>query len=115
LITRGILTRQQRLFDALSPDFVAGANLGTDFSSSTGTPGTHRGDGTVEFAGVKRLRQCGFRQRRNGNETVYAHLSKINVQRGQSVSWPRPFGLAPRDGPPDPTCTLNLHHRARDR
>jgi hypothetical protein len=42
LITRGILTRQQRLFDALSPDFVAGANLAPDFSSSTGTPGTHQ-------------------------------------------------------------------------
>jgi hypothetical protein len=40
----------------------------------------------VEFAGVKRLRQCGFRQHRNGNETVYALLSKINVQRGSTVS-----------------------------
>lgn len=59
---------------------------GIDFAGRTGTPVRTVGDGIVEFAG----RQTGygnvvFIKHRNNNTTVYAHLSRIFVKRGQSV------------------------------
>jgi murein DD-endopeptidase MepM/ murein hydrolase activator NlpD len=59
---------------------------GTDYAGRTGTPVRSVGDGVVEFAG----RQTGygnvvFIKHRNNNTTVYAHLSRISVKRGQSV------------------------------
>ena len=75
------------------------AHLGTDFAAATGTPARTVGDGVVEFAG----RQNGygnvvFVKHRNGHETVYAHLSKISVQRGQSVSQGQTVGLVGSSG-----------------
>ena len=63
------------------------AHLGTDYGAPTGTPVRSVGDGVVDFAGW----QNGFGNvvfiKHNGNQTtVYAHLSKINVRKGQSVS-----------------------------
>ena len=63
------------------------AHLGVDYAAPTGTPVRTVGDGVVEFAGV----QNGYGNvvmigHRNHNMTVYAHLSRINVRRGQSVS-----------------------------
>ena len=62
------------------------AHLGTDYGAPTGTPVRSVGDGTVSFAGVQngygnvvRLQHAG------GRETVYAHLSRIDVRRGQRV------------------------------
>ncbi|MBC7437890.1 MAG: M23 family metallopeptidase, partial [Bdellovibrionales bacterium] len=75
------------------------AHLGTDFAASTGTPARTVGDGTVEFAGVQNgYGNVVFIKHRNGNETVYAHLSKINVQRGQSVSQGQTIGLVGATG-----------------
>lgn len=63
------------------------AHLGVDYGAPTGTPVRSVGDGMVEFAGV----QNGFGnvviiKHRNNHETVYAHLSRIGVRKGQSVS-----------------------------
>lgn len=75
------------------------AHKGTDFAAATGTPARTVGDGTVEFAGVQNgYGNVVFIKHRNGNETVYAHLSKINVQRGQSVSQGQTIGLVGATG-----------------
>ena len=75
------------------------AHKGTDFAAATGTPARTVGDGTVEFAGVQNgYGNVVFIKHRSGNETVYAHLSKINVQRGQSVSQGQTIGLVGATG-----------------
>lgn len=63
------------------------AHLGVDYAAPTGTGVRSVGDGVVDFAGV----QNGFGNvvmvKHNGNNTtVYAHLSRIGVQKGQRVS-----------------------------
>ncbi len=75
------------------------AHLGTDFAAATGTPARTVGDGVVDFAG----RQNGygnvvFVKHRNGHETVYAHLSKINVRVGQNVGQGDTVGLVGATG-----------------
>ncbi|AMM25258.1 M23 family metallopeptidase [Variovorax sp. PAMC 28711] len=60
---------------------------GVDFAAPTGTAVRAVGDGTVEFAG----QQSGYGniiivKHRNNQETVYAHLSRVDVKVGQSVS-----------------------------
>jgi murein DD-endopeptidase MepM/ murein hydrolase activator NlpD len=60
---------------------------GIDFAAPTGTAVRAVGDGVVEFAG----RQNGYGniiivKHRNAQETVYAHLSRIDVKVGQAVS-----------------------------
>lgn len=60
---------------------------GVDFAAPTGTPVSVVGDGVVEFAGT----QSGFGQvvivRHSRNrQTLYAHLSRIHVARGQRVA-----------------------------
>jgi len=60
---------------------------GVDYAAPTGTPVRSVGDGVVSFAGV----QNGFGnvvmiKHRNQHETVYAHLSRIGVRKGQNVS-----------------------------
>ena len=63
------------------------AHLGVDYGAPTGTAVRTVGDGVVDFAGV----QNGFGnvvmvKHRNNSTTVYAHLSKINVKKGQAVT-----------------------------
>ena len=75
------------------------AHLGTDFAAATGTPARTVGDGVVGFAGVQNgYGNVVFVRHRNGHETVYAHLSKISVQRGQSVSQGQTVGLVGSTG-----------------
>ena len=75
------------------------AHLGTDFAATTGTPARTVGDGVVEFAGVQNgYGNVIFVKHRNNRETVYAHLSKIMVQRGQSVSQGQTIGLVGSTG-----------------
>lgn len=62
-------------------------HLGVDYGAPTGTAVRSVGDGVVDFAGV----QNGFGnvviiKHRNNNTTLYAHLSRINVRKGQAVS-----------------------------
>ena len=75
------------------------AHLGVDYAAPIGTPVRSVGDGVVEFAGV----QNGFGnvvmvKHRNNNVTVYAHLSRINVRTGQSVSQSQNVGLVGQTG-----------------
>jgi murein DD-endopeptidase MepM/ murein hydrolase activator NlpD len=63
------------------------AHRGIDYAAPTGTPAYTVGDGVVEFAGV----QGGYGNMvivRHGNNhsTVYAHLSRIQVRKGQPVT-----------------------------
>lgn len=62
------------------------AHLGVDYGAPTGTSVRSVGDGVVDFAGwqngygnVVKIRHS------NDRETVYAHLSRIDVKRGQHV------------------------------
>ncbi|MES2531157.1 MAG: M23 family metallopeptidase [Pseudomonadota bacterium] len=62
-------------------------HTGIDFAAPTGTAVRAVGDGTVEFAG----QQNGYGnviilKHRNSQETVYAHLSRIDVRVGQAVN-----------------------------
>ena len=75
------------------------AHLGTDFAASAGTPARTVGDGVVEFAGSQNgYGNVVFIKHRNGHETVYAHLSKISVARGQNVSQGQTVGLVGSTG-----------------
>ncbi len=75
------------------------AHLGTDFAAPTGTPARTVGDGVIEFAGVQNgYGNVVFIKHRNGHETVYAHLSKIMVQRGQAVTQGQTIGLVGATG-----------------
>ena len=63
------------------------AHLGTDFAAPTGTPVRTVGDGVVDFAGVQNgFGNVVYVKHRNQHVTVYAHLNRIDVKKGQSVS-----------------------------
>jgi len=75
------------------------AHLGVDYAAPIGTAVRSVGDGVVEFAGV----QNGFGnvvmvKHRNNNVTVYAHLSRINVRGGQSISQGQNVGAVGQTG-----------------
>ena len=72
---------------------------GIDFAAPTGTPVRTVGDGTVDFAG----QQNGYGNiviigHRNGQQTAYAHLSRIDVKEGQSVSQGQSIGAVGSTG-----------------
>lgn len=74
-------------------------HLGTDFAAPTGTPARTVGDGVVSFAGVQNgYGNVVFIKHRNNTETVYAHLSRILVRRGQSVGQGETIGLVGSTG-----------------
>lgn len=61
-------------------------HLGVDYSAPTGTPVRSVGDGVVDFAGWQRGYGNVVQVRHAGNrETLYAHLSRIDVSKGQRV------------------------------
>ncbi len=75
------------------------AHQGVDYAAPTGTSVRSVGDGVVDFAGV----QNGFGnvvivKHRNNQTTVYAHLSKISVQRGQSIAQGQNLGAVGATG-----------------
>ncbi|MEP6792054.1 MAG: M23 family metallopeptidase, partial [Ramlibacter sp.] len=75
------------------------AHLGTDYGAPTGTAVRTIGDGVVDFAGV----QNGFGnvvmiQHSNSDKTVYAHLSRIDVRRGQAVKQGQTLGAVGMTG-----------------
>ncbi len=62
-------------------------HTGVDYAAPTGTPIRSVGDGVVEFSGVQR----GYGNvveimHRDGKSTLYAHMSRIDVRKGQRVS-----------------------------
>jgi murein DD-endopeptidase MepM/ murein hydrolase activator NlpD len=75
------------------------AHLGVDYGAPIGTPVRSIGDGFVEFAGV----QNGFGNlvvvKHNAtHSTAYAHLSRINVRKGQSISQGQNVGAVGQTG-----------------
>lgn len=75
------------------------AHLGTDYAAPTGTPVRSVADGIVDFAGVQNgYGNVVFIKHHNQQITVYAHLSRINVQRGQNVSQGQHVGLVGATG-----------------
>lgn len=63
------------------------AHLGVDFAAPTGTPVRTVGDGVVDFAGWQRgYGNVIVVSHRNQDSTLYAHLSRIDVRKGQRVS-----------------------------
>jgi len=72
---------------------------GVDYAAPSGTPTYTVGDGVVEFAGV----QGGYGnmvivRHNNGHSTVYAHLSRIQVRKGQSVTQGQVLGAVGSTG-----------------
>ena len=75
------------------------AHKGTDFAAPAGTPVRTVGDGSVEFAGVQNgYGNVIFVRHRNGQETVYAHLSRIDVRKGQTVEQGQTIGAVGSTG-----------------
>ena len=75
------------------------AHLGVDYAAPTGTPARTVGDGVVDFAGW----QNGYGnvvivKHRSNHTTLYAHLSRVNVRKGQSVSQGQVIGLVGSTG-----------------
>ncbi len=63
------------------------AHLGVDYGAPTGTPVRTVANGVVEFAGVQNgFGNVVFVKHQNNTTTVYAHLSRIDVKRGESVT-----------------------------
>ena len=63
------------------------AHLGVDYAAPTGTPVRTIADGVIEFAGVQRgYGNVIYVSHRNNQMTVFAHLSRIGVRKGQRVS-----------------------------
>ena len=75
------------------------AHLGVDYAAPTGTAVRSIGDGVVEFAGVQGgFGNVVFVKHRNNHTTVYAHLSRIGVRQGQSVSQGQDLGAVGSTG-----------------
>ena len=75
------------------------AHLGVDYGAPSGTAVRSVGDGVVELAGV----QNGYGnvikiKHRSDTSTVYAHLSRINVHQGQSVTQGQNIGAVGSTG-----------------
>lgn len=78
---------------------VMRAHQGVDYGAPSGTAVRSVGDGVVDFAGV----QNGYGnviilQHRNNHKTVYAHLSRMNVRKGESVSQGQNIGAVGATG-----------------
>jgi len=75
------------------------AHLGVDYAAPTGTPVRSVGDGVVEFAGVQNgFGNVVYIKHRNNHTTVYAHLSRISVKRGQTVNQGQNIGATGATG-----------------
>ena len=75
------------------------AHLGVDYAAPSGTPVRSIGDGVVQFAGV----QNGFGNviivdHGKANSTIYAHLSRINVHKGEKISQSQAIGAVGSTG-----------------
>lgn len=75
------------------------AHLGVDYGAPTGTPVRSVGDGIVSFAG----RQNGYGnvvevQHGQDRSTLYAHLSRIEVRKGQKIEQGHPLGAVGATG-----------------
>jgi murein DD-endopeptidase MepM/ murein hydrolase activator NlpD len=74
-------------------------HTGVDYAAPTGTPVRTVGDGVVDFAGVQR----GYGnvieiKHRDGKNTLFAHLSRIGVTKGQKVEQGQVIGAVGTTG-----------------
>jgi murein DD-endopeptidase MepM/ murein hydrolase activator NlpD len=75
------------------------AHQGVDYAAPSGTAVRSVGDGVVDFAGVQNgYGNIVILKHPNNYSTVYAHLSRINVRRGQSVSQSQTIGAVGASG-----------------
>lgn len=75
------------------------AHMGVDYGAPTGTPVRVVGDGVVEFAGSQNGYGNVVEVRHAGNRTtLYAHLSRINVRKGQRVEQGNTIGAVGATG-----------------
>jgi murein DD-endopeptidase MepM/ murein hydrolase activator NlpD len=75
------------------------AHMGIDYGAPTGTPVRTVGNGVVEFAGVQNgFGNVVFIRHGQQNVTVYAHLSHIDVRKGQSVDQGQKIGAVGSTG-----------------
>ena len=75
------------------------AHLGVDYGAPTGTPVRSVGDGVVEFAGSQNgFGNVVFINHGKGHTTVYAHLSRILVKKGERVSQSQHIGAVGSTG-----------------
>jgi len=75
------------------------AHLGVDYAAAKGTPVRNVGLGVVESAGsMGGYGKAIVIKHNNGHSTVYAHLSKIMVKRGQRVNQGQVIGLVGATG-----------------
>ena len=88
-------------------------HLGVDYAAPTGTPVRTVGDGVVQFAGWQRgYGNVIYIQHRQDKVTVYAHLHRIDVRKGQRVEQGQLIGQVGCTG----VCTgPNLHFEYRVR
>jgi murein DD-endopeptidase MepM/ murein hydrolase activator NlpD len=72
---------------------------GVDYGAPAGTPIRAVGDGTVEFAGTQNgYGNIVILKHHNNQETAYAHLSRVDVRVGQSVSQSQTLGAVGSTG-----------------
>ena len=75
------------------------AHLGTDFAAPMGTAVRTVGDGVVDFAGVQNgYGNVVYVKHRNQHVTIYAHLSRIDVRKGDSVEQGQKLGAVGATG-----------------
>ena len=75
------------------------AHKGTDLAAPSGTPVRTVGDGLVTFAGVQNgYGNVIYIDHGNKHETVYAHLSRIEVKQGEKVSQGEEIGAVGSTG-----------------
>jgi murein DD-endopeptidase MepM/ murein hydrolase activator NlpD len=75
------------------------AHQGLDYGAPTGTPVRTVGNGVVEFAGVQNgFGKVVFIRHDQKNVTVYAHLSQLDVRKGQSVDQGQKIGAVGSTG-----------------
>lgn len=75
------------------------AHLGVDYGAPVGTPVRTVGDGVVDFAGWQNgFGNVVFINHGRGHTTVYAHLSRIGVKRGERVTQGQNIGAVGATG-----------------
>lgn len=75
------------------------AHQGVDLAAPTGTPVRTVGDGVVEFAGVQNgYGNVIYIKHANEHETVYAHLSRVDVHQGQAITQGQVIGAVGQTG-----------------
>lgn len=75
------------------------AHLGVDYGAPTGTPVRTVGAGRVSFAGVQNgFGNVVFVEHNKSQTTVYAHLSKISVKKGDAVQQGQTIGAVGATG-----------------